>query len=319
MNASLIEARIAKLRNIFYRHERQDEISERFDQILWRRRAEIEQGQKAEAREIAIIGASGSGKSTAVGRLLNKHPALQLPTEGKLEADVISFQVPSPATLKDVGYATLHAIGYPLNSDKSAGIIWNRVKDMLHKRKTLFLHIDEAQDLYTVRGDQSRQNVVNTLKSIMQNRDWPVGIVLSGMPQTRNILNRDPQLSRRIYPIDLKPLSFIADEEMIRDIICSYVCKGELSAATSIVGEAFLRRFLHAGAYELGLTIELVIEAVGEAYRSSSAVLEAKHFVRAFRRQTACIDGLNPFVVDDFESIDPRKLLGRDFDEEEAN
>lgn len=305
---------LAQLRALFYRHPRHEELEEQFTRLLKRRRIEAMNGLRSEARGIALIGTSGSGKTTAVDRLFRKNSTVSMPKEGELQADVISFQVPSPATLKDVGIAALHALGYPIQSERSAGIIWNRVRDYLRKRETLFLHMDEAQDLYTAKTDHARQSVINTLKSVMQNRDWPVGIILSGMPQVREILNFDPQLARRFYPIELKPLSWISDEAEVRDIMGSYASKVSLSLSTDIVGEDFILRFFHAGANELGLMIDLLLGAIEEALYDGAEVLEARHFTAAFRRKTASVDGLNPFIVSDYQSIDPRKLLGRGFE-----
>lgn len=41
-------------------------------------------------------------------------------------------------------------------------------------------------------------------------------------------------------------------------------------------------------------------------------MLDHGHFTAAFARRSGCIAGLNPFIIDEFERIDVRKLLGRE-------
>jgi len=297
------------LRKIYYRHEDHSRLKQQFDMLLTRRREELQQGIVTEARGIALLGASGSGKSRAIEELFKRHPDLVLPAPGQERADVISFRVPSPATLKDVGMTALDALGYPLSRDRPAGIIWGLVREFLRKRQTLVLHIDEVQDLYTSNSKTVQRNVINTLKSLMQHPDWPVSIILSGMPEVHEMLNFDPQLARRVYPFELRPKSFSRDEAMLRDMIKDYLSKAKLRTSTDIVNEDFLARLLHSSAYQFGLIVEMIIAAIEEAVSSGADCVEIKHFAIAFRKRTGCYDGVNPFIARDFRDIDPRKLL----------
>jgi len=270
MNKIEIEDILADLRSVFFRRPEYRDLSDQFDRLLHRRRAEMRKGGMREARGIALIGPSGSGKTTAVDRLFEKHGDLKLPTADALQTDIISFQVPSPATL----------------------------------------HIDEAQDLYTAKSENALQSVINTLKSLMQNKEWPVGIVLSGMPKVKPMLNYDPQLARRFYPIELRRVSGLTNEQMLTNLLGSYADKARLNLAERTTESIFMERLAHSGAGEFGLIVEIVISAIEEALHDASQHLDDRHFIRAFRRRTGCIEGLNPFVVPDFTSIDPRQLLG---------
>ncbi|WOI56704.1 TniB family NTP-binding protein [Palleronia sp. LCG004] len=304
-----IDLTVARLRTLFFRHPQHRLLFDQFDRLLRRRQVEVAEGLRGEARGIALIGPSGCGKTTAAERLIATHPDLVLPAPDRLRADVVSFLVPSPATLKDVGMAALAALGYPLERDKPSGIIWDRVRHFLRERQTLFLHIDEAQDLYTARSAGAQQSVINTLKSLMQNRDWPVGLILTGMPEVKAMLNADPQLARRTYPIEIAPVSWVADGPMIRSLVATYAEKANLSPNTDLVQDDFVARLVHAGATQFGLIVETVIAAIEEALRSGASVLDRSHFAAAFRRRSGCIDGLNPFLTDDYLSIDPRQLF----------
>lgn len=142
-----IPQRVLALRSMFSKNRTHRELEERFRYLLERRRTELEAGVIAEARCIALIGASGSGKTTAAEHLFASQPDLVLHDIHGPRLDVASFQVPSPATLKFVGQTVLETLGFELKRDKSAQIIWSMVKGHLEARRTLFLHIDEAEVL----------------------------------------------------------------------------------------------------------------------------------------------------------------------------
>ncbi|WP_175392872.1 ATP-binding protein [Leisingera sp. JC1] len=142
-----VDIRLARLRARFITHQPYRNLQEQFDRLLRRRRAVLSLGTYTEAKGIALVGASGSGKTTAVNRLIGKFAGPAAPQERNAIAEIISLQVPSPATLKYVGSSMLHALGYPLERDKPAAFIWDQVRHLLKERRTLFVHLDEAQDL----------------------------------------------------------------------------------------------------------------------------------------------------------------------------
>ncbi len=300
---------IASLRTRFVQHDRYRTLADEFDRLLYRRRANLETGIYDEARGIVVVGLSGSGKSTALLRLFEKHTDLQLLTDDVVRADVVSLNVPSPATLKHVGHSCLNALGYPLRRNQTAGIIWELVQNHLSQRQTLFLHLDEAQDFYSNRNRSEMQAVVNTLKSLMQNRNWPTGIILSGMPALKELLDLDPQLSRRMVPIHFAPISYVADGENVETVLRQYASLVSLAPNPDLYTAKFRRRLIHAAASEFGLVIELIIGAIEDALFAGSSSLSAISFANAYRRRSGCIDGLNPFLGEDYRAIDARKLL----------
>lgn len=300
---------VSDLRARFIVHEGYATLLREFDILLHRRRADLMAGRTAEARGIVVVGSSGSGKSTALQRLFRKHPDVRCLDPNRVEADVASFLVPSPATLKSVGLACLTGLGYPLRRDRTAMITWELVHAHLEQRRILFLHLDEVQDLHINRGVNEMQAVVNTLKSLMQNATWPVGLVLSGTPALKQLVNLDPQLSRRLVPVEFAPISAHTHNVEISAIISSFARTAELAVADDLGRGQFFERLVHAGAAELGLTIELIIGAIEEALLRDAKHLDRDTFRRAFRRRSGARDALNPIVSDDWREIDARLLL----------
>jgi len=206
-----IDRTLAQLRARFFAHRNYREFRDAFSALLNRRRADLEIGAQNEARGIAIIGDSGSGKTTAARRLWATYPELRAQEPGLEKAEVVSLSLPSPASVKFVGYACLIVLGYPLQRDRTSAIIWDMVHSHLRLRQTLVLHFDEAQDFSVNQNPREMQAMINTLKALVQNPNWPISIVLSGMPQLRDLINMDPQLARRFTPVQFAKLDPVLD------------------------------------------------------------------------------------------------------------
>jgi GTPase SAR1 family protein len=301
---------IADLRTRFVKHKRYLRLAEEFDFLLYRRRAEIESNLQSEARGLVIIGASGSGKTTAIRRMLSKHQDLQLPSSVDPRADVISFLVPAPATLKSVGHDCLQSLGYPLKRDRTGAIIWSKVQTLLSERMVLFLHLDEVQHLYNSKANRESQAVVNTLKSLMQRADWPTGLILSGTNELQSLVNMDPQLSRRLTPIEFPSIDATTHAREIKGVVSKYAAIASLEIdKPRLEANEFARRLIHAAANEFGLVIELIVSAIEDALFNGSGKLDIDAFARGFARRSGCSPVGNPITADDWRSIDARKLL----------
>jgi len=300
---------IADLKSRFIAHEPYTRLQSQFDRLLYKRRADILAGRTPEARGIAIIGNSGSGKTTAVERLIERHPDLRLGKDGSEICEAISVRVPSPATLKFVGETTLRSFGFPLAANKTSNQIWSMIQFHAQTRKTLFVHYDEAQDFICNTSGKEIEDVIKTIKSFMQDQTWPVGLILSGMPTLKDLLNLDPQLSRRFTPILLPTISYTSHGPEIWKILETYLGLVDIEIGSGINQNEFLQRLIHASASEFGITVEMIIGAIEEALMVGSSKVTKDHFVATFRLRAGCVDALNPFVAADYRSIDARKLL----------
>lgn len=308
-DVSSTHIQLAQLRGKFIRNAPYEQLSQQFDRHLQRRRAAISLGLFEEARGIALFGASGSGKSTLVERLLTQHTGIRQPKNEGPDADVISLLVPSPATLKDVGSAILGALGYDSMRKSSAGAIWDQVRTLLQNRKTLFMHLDEAQDLFSSQNTNVRNDVVNTLKSLMNQRDWPVGLILSGTPKMLEMINSDDQLKRRVDVVEIKPITWASHRQELRSFFDSYVHLSGLELSPDIDLEDFLPRLIHAGANEFGMTIEWILRGIENAAFDKGATLGLRHFSDAFQHKSGCLPALNPFIATNYQSIDARAVM----------
>lgn len=301
---------VADLKARFFPTPTYHEFRREFDFLLAERRANLSAGRQKEVHGLLIVAPSGAGKTTLVRNALHQHPSgLRMLTEGEGHSDVVSMAVPSPATPKGVGLAMLEALGYPLRRDRSAHIIWQLVKTQFAERQVLFLHLDEAQDFsrHNNRGDQHA--VISTLKSLMQSPKWPVGLILSGMPELLDLVNMDPQLARRLRPIEHRPLKTSLDGGMIVAAIRQYAAAARVRVEDKFGKPGFVKRLVHAADYCFGILAEIICEAIGEALLAEEDALSVKAFAACFARRSGCPDGLNPFIAEDYLAINVRKLL----------
>lgn len=157
------------------------------------------------------------------------------------------------------------------------------VRGFLKERQVLFLHLDEAQDIARHQTPKEMQAVINTLITMMQHRSWPVGLILSGMPALRDMLNFDPQLARRVIPIELPRLSPISDIAPLTEMTAFYAQEGGLAPADPAENADIAARLIQASDREFGLAIEIAIDAVEEALRAGSAKPLQRLFCRRIR------------------------------------
>ncbi|MBO9434042.1 TniB family NTP-binding protein [Ruegeria sp. R13_0] len=309
---------VQDLRSVYVPTPSYRKLEADFHKLLEQRRADMADGIVNKAEGIVLVGQSGSGKTTAIRELIRKNKSLLQTDSTQDICEFFSLQVPSPATMKFVGAATLRALGYPYSGDKQGPAIWDQVKVQLKLRQTCFLHLDEAQDLARYQTDKERQSVVNTLKSVMENSLWPTGLILSGMPDLKKIVNQDPQLARRLYPVEIGRLHAVRDVEPVLDIVQKYVARAKVKAQSCVRKESFAKRLMHAADYEFGLMTEITVQALSKALFNEGfeAELQLRHFADVFFDRSAAIDALNPFVAEDFTRIDPRQIF--EFDGEDA-
>ncbi len=291
-----------------------------FRSLLEQRRADMADGVKSNVRGIVLVGQSGSGKTTAIRELIHQNRRLLQTDPEQEHCEFIGLQVPSPATMKFVGSATLRALGYPITGDKQGSVIWDQVKIQLKLRRTLFLHLDEAQDLARHQTDKERQSVVNTLKSLMENSHWPTGLILTGMPDLKQIVNQDPQLARRLYPVEIDRLHAIRHVAPVLELVKSYARRAKIEVAEDLLTEQFAQRLMHAADYEFGLMVEITVQAVARALikEGLGAKLKNSYFADVFHDRSAAVDALNPFLAEDFARINPRSIFDDQYRSDEA-
>ena len=115
-----VTLKMMDLRRIAIASDHYVELKSKFVMMRDKRRAETKAGIENPVHGIALIGSSGSGKTTAVEQLIANYQNEDIALRTR---DIVSFRTPSPATLKMVGHMLLHELGYPLMKGESSGLI----------------------------------------------------------------------------------------------------------------------------------------------------------------------------------------------------
>lgn len=143
----------------------------------------------------------------------------------------------------------------------------------------------------------------------MQHPRWPVSVILSGMPQLRDLLNMDPQLARRFTPVHFVPLAPETDLAAVSKLVGSYAGSVDLSLKVDLQDRQFTCRLIHAAAGQFGILIELVVGAIEIAMTAGRDCLLVDDFGEAFARRSGCVPDSNPFFAEDYTAINARLLL----------
>ena len=300
-----VRAKIEALREVYVATHRDEEFQAHLDRLL-ERDAEGVQLPRAvrhtstgETRGIIVVDGAGGGKTSLIHRALTGHPALSAKSPDRMPW--LGVRVPSPATLKSLGWEILRQSGYPQASGSRAQwSIWNLVRQRLQALGTVVLWIDEAHDLFKSGSPREADQMLKMLKSMMQG-DSAVIVVLSGIESLWSIASFDDQVKRRYSKLELPSVSAAAEGEALEDILEGYCDIAGLEAP----GDAdLIDRLIHASRGRFGRCIENIISAIEVALLRRDTQLTIRHFVEAWEIAEGCAPERNVFVAARWAQID---------------
>lgn len=269
-------------------------------------------GRLREGRALTVMGESGAGKSRSLDRLFLKRAEFAGYGDPNGDGMLISVTAPSPCTLRLLGMSVLAALGYETARELKENVVWDLVHHQLELRGVRFLHIDELQHVLQSRNQLEITKVQDTLKGLMQHRQWPVWLILSGRPNIAAMLSSDEQVWRRNRNVVFEDLTLERDAGLVRRLITVYgMEKGGLDIG-NLATDEFIARLLHASILRFGIAIELIQDAVRHALLLEATTLAVEHFAAAYASRTGCPPDRNIFLVaQDWHLIDPREGLQR--------
>lgn len=271
---------------------------------------------------MALLAPTGSGKTRTLEWVFAELERLMAHSaKGKHDLRIVSVRMPTPSTLKTAAEAVMEEIGYPVNvkatTEANATDRWEQLRRLLKAQRVTVLHFDEAQDIWGNANKPQRRAVINTLKSLSQNKDWPFIVVLSGTEELADMVNQDQQLGRRLKPVEIRLLKKATDARTIRSVITTY-CEEAGLAGFDQVDPQFLDRFLIACCYRLGIAIDLIIGTITQAVLCGDQRLTDRHFALGFADISECDAAMNPFISPDWETIDASVLFAKEKDEDDG-
>lgn len=259
-----------------------------------------------ETRGIIFIEGSGGGKSTTILEALENFAPLRHNPETNMPR-YLEVTVQNPATLRSVGCQILGAMGFDhVSARVTVPEIWSQVRLGCRVRGISLIWLDEAQDLFSTTGKRAddtisaeTDRIFKMLKSLMQG-DNPVVVVLSGTGRLGTIASADPQIYRRFYRIQPRPLASGSDNDLIDALISNYAEEAGLACLTD---DDLTNRVLYAGRYRFGRCLELIIDAIRCALREGDLRVDISHFAAAFGANEGCDLDQNIFAVTNWTEI----------------
>lgn len=265
---------------------------------------------------IMLTGPSGSGKTSTTQNAFLDNAAFPNYGSATEWCPLIFVGAPAPCTLLQLAMRILVKLGYDSPRELRENGAWLRVRMQLKEQKILFVAIDDFQHVLHQCNEFEIQKVRDTLKDLMTSPDWPVQLILSGMPELVPFAKADPQLRRRIRYMKLDPVSPRNDFELLDTTIRNYAEKSKLTFGIEDK-DALVGRLCHAAGYLKGLTIEILCEAIEHALDRDSTVLELTDFQDAYAARSLQATDQNPFVADAWDTIDVTLLRPKSEDPED--
>lgn len=250
-----------------------------------------------------LTGESGAGKTTAMLRAFRDHPAFPGYGVTNSRCPLVSVAAPSPFNLKQLGVSILNALGYATDRDMRENVVWQRVRAQIRLQGILFLHIDDCQDVLLLADEKEIRKVRNTLKSLMTSFDWPLQLILSGLPELIPFSQADRQVRRRLKYVQLRPVSVSEDWDFIDEAIRDYAKAAGLKFGIR-AGDELVERLTHTAHNAMGLVFELLLEAIEIALKSGRKGLRLVEFADVYAARTLQSADQNPFMSDEWSVID---------------
>ena len=254
-----------------------------------------------EARGLAVIGESGSGKSVMLRRNLQRLPGWQSYATGE-GGNYLTITLPPEATIRSLAIELLSLTGYGnINGRAKVYELWDVVRHKLQKEAIGLLWIDEAHHLFRSGPGRDPAAARRMMKNLLQTSG--VAVVLSGVSQLNTDLKSDPETDRRFLRMHLRHYTAEAEQERLGQFVLA--CLQQLGLAAD--DEHLAQRILHAEQGSLGRAIDLFKTSAIRALRNCEPVLTLAELRRSFELQHGASSGPSPFDERDWHKL--RKVL----------
>lgn len=304
--AASVDARMDLLRGLYVESGRDEVLAAQFHRLLVEKDSDVPIRRWA---GLLVKAPSGAGKTRMLSRFLKAHPRIH--GFGEEETNFVNIDVPSPVTNKSLGLEVLRTmypqqrgiapLGSNARSSSTSGLsdIWREARTMAAELDVWGLWIDEAHDLRN--GGPVMLDILQaSFKRWMAQEHRPI-LIFSGTVDVEQIfLTRE--FRRRFLVVESPTLSADTDILDLRRMIAKYLREAGLGADRSL--QTFMPRLVHAGTRQLGWTLDVVIEAIRVALMESADNLAIEHFAESYGDIVQCPRHENPFIADDWASID---------------
>ncbi|TCQ04699.1 AAA domain-containing protein [Rhizobium sp. PP-F2F-G36] len=287
-------------------------------------------GKPDKRRIVAVCGRSGAGKTTAIMKHIGNLKAMSsyVDEDGVMIHPVIFMEAESPCTPRLLAIKGLEALGHNPKDRIRENEAWLLFRRLLKVHKVMWVVIDEAQNAIETANVRQATVIGDAFKSLTQMPQWPVRLILAGVPPLASFLARKQLYNRRtVVPFDSVDADGVVDviASVVRTIVIEHAgmeLRIPLDNAAyrkdddSLTPQAyqFLKRLLHACDNEFGSVVQLVRAAVELAILADREYVTVDDFVKTYASFSGCKPSKNVFEAANWEDLDPSIALLRDED-----
>jgi hypothetical protein len=161
---------------------------------------------KGEAEGLAIIGESGTGKTSVLNEFRSRHKAIR--GNDGMQVPVLFASVPSAPTVKSLAGTMLDALGVPDPERGTENEKTRRLRILMRETGTKMVMIDEFQHFVDQGTHKVMHHVADWLKRLID--DTRSTLVIAGLPSCMAVIDQNTQLARRfLAPIQLPRFQWI--------------------------------------------------------------------------------------------------------------
>ena len=278
-----------------------------------------------------MCGRSGAGKTTAVAKHIASINAMQsyIDEDGVEVHPVIFIDNPSPSTPRLVAIAGLEALGHTPPDRIRENEAWLLFRRLLKVHKVMWVVIDEAQHAIEAATNREATVIGDAFKSLTQMPEWPVRLILIGVPPLASFLARKQLYNRRIVvPFDTVDADGSTDltKSILKTIVIEHARmefqidleepqdEEEQDDSSPRKKLEFLKRLMHACDAEFGSVVQMIRAAVEHAILDDREYVILDDFIKTYASFSGCRPSKNVFRADNWEGLDPPTALLRDDD-----
>lgn len=275
-------------------------------------------GKPDKRRIVAICGNSGAGKTTAVLRHLQslKATASYVDEDNVRIHPLIFIEAPSPCTPKLLAIAGCQAMGIDPGLGLNENAAWKEFRRLLKVHKVMWVFIDEAQHAIETATVREATVIGNSLKGLTQMADWPVRLILAGVPPLASFLARRQLYNRRTV-VPFEPVTISGDHNLIGTVLATVATKhAGLEVRIEIDNEdyRFDERLSHACDGEFGSIIQMIRGAVEIAILADRGYITLQDFIDVYSAFSGCQPSRNVFTSANWAELEPAVALLREDD-----
>jgi len=269
-------------------------------------------GSPFEARGVLVIGDSRQGKSHEIKKMLEQFNNGSVVMPDGRPAKILHCMLSGKISWKDLGVRIVNLLGYKLKGRRTQADIWEMVIKYAKMQGVVGIHFDECQHVFTDKGCQTNQQILDSFKTLLKETRWPLMLILSGIPSLALQVAKEEQLAYLLRTVRFESINLEreSDLEELIQLMFSYADKAELDV-TALATTSFLERLAFAGCDRWGLVIELLIEAFTICQLAQERVCSLDIFSRAFAQKYSTPIGYSPFTVPDYRECFDHKVLLR--------